>query len=784
MTLSTINSVEIGVCGINAVTPYSITKQFFTKMWINEAVEIQVMIDSGSAGNFISPATVQKYGLKTHMCDTPLSVTHVQGGSVGVVSEQVTLMMSKGSHQETLTLNVVPLGKHVIILGMPWLMVHNPSMDWETRRVTFNSKYCSRGCIGVNQEEAEELEDMELAVVSEEEKAIIPKEYHERLGAFNIEKARSMPPSRGEYDFKIDFIPDAKIPPPSKPYRLTQPQMDEAKSQIDELLSSGMISKSTSRMAAPLFFVPKKDGGQRMCIDYRKLNEITVRDAYPLPNMEALLEAARGAKVFSKFDLRSTYNMFRVRPGDQWKTAFITPWGLYEFNVMHYGFVNALACLQWYMDHILAPLIYKVPTQVTVYMDDIGTFARDIPNAIELNNEVLTILERVQLFCKASKCDFHKDEIDLLGVTVNGGGFGLEEKKVTDVRNWPVPTNLTALKGFIGFCNFYRCFLKNFSIVARPLHDLDKKGIPWKWGLEQQQAFERIKELILSEPCLAHTDLNKPFRMETDVSDYTYGATLSQKQDDGKNHPVAFMSKSMVPAERNYDAYDKEALGIVKPLQYWRYWLQGTKKPIEIITDHKNLLSGFNDKPTPSKRHLRWLEILRHYNYEVAYRPGNKNTVADILSRRSDHYPDRVKPQKFDPFPEDKMQPLEELEISAISMGLAQDGMDEAFQYAFLCLVDSDATLLEEIRSLVTKEDPKGENGRIWVPNKNDLYRCIVELYHDTPLTGHLGIQGTYELVTRAYYWENMHDYITQYVTNCQTCIRAKKRNYKLHGVL
>ena len=143
VTLSTINSVEIGVCGINAVTPYSITKQFFTKMWIKEAVEIQVMIDSGSAGNFISPATIMKHGLQTHMRNTPLSVTHVQGGSVGVVSKQVTLKMSKGSHQETITLDVVPLGKHAMILGMPWLQVHNPSMDWETCRVTFNSEYCN-----------------------------------------------------------------------------------------------------------------------------------------------------------------------------------------------------------------------------------------------------------------------------------------------------------------------------------------------------------------------------------------------------------------------------------------------------------------------------------------------------------------------------------------------------------------------------------------------------------------------------------------------------------------
>ena len=157
----------------------------------------------------------------------------------------------------------------------------------------------------------------------------------------------------------------------------------------------------------------------------------------------------------------------------------------------------------------------------------------------------------------------------MLGVTVNRKGFGLEEQKVINVWNWLVPTNLKALKGFIGFCNFYQRFLKNFSIVARPLHELDKKGVIWKWETKQQKAFNTLKNLILSKPCLAHTDLSNTFQMETDVSAYTYGAALSQKQGDGKYHPVGFMSKSMVPAEQNYDVYDREALGIVKPLQHW-----------------------------------------------------------------------------------------------------------------------------------------------------------------------------------------------------------------------
>ena len=630
----------------------------------------------------------------------------------------------------------------------------------------------------------DELEIMEIAVVSEEERGAIPVEYHDLLDTFDIERARSMPDTQGEFNFKIDLIPGAEWPRPSKPYRLTPDQMEEAKSQIKELEEVGMISPSMSLFAAPLFFVPKKDGGQRMCIDYRKLNEITIRDAYPLPNMESLLESARGATVFLKFDLRSAYNMFRIRPEDRWKTGFVTPWGLYEFNVMHYRFVNAPACLQRYMDHILSSLIYKQLAQVTVYMDNIGSFVKDTNEAVRLNREILQILGGVGLYCKASKCDFHKEEIELLGVTVNGKGFGLEEKKVTDVRNWPIPTNLKALKGFIGFCNFYRRFLKNFSIVARPLHELDKKGVPWKWEAEQQKAFDTLKDLILNEPCLAHADLNNTFRMETDASAYAYGAALSQKQGDGKYHPVGFMSKSMVPAERNYDAYDREALGIIKPLQHWRYWLQGTKKPIEIITDHKNLLGGFNNKPTPSKRHIRWLEILKNFNYIVGYRPGNKNTVADILSRRTDHYPTEDAPEHFKPFPDEKMVPIKQLEIAALDFGLDEDRWLEALEWVYLCAIESDVTLTEEMKFLTKTSDLKDEDGRTWVPDERDLRRRLLELYHDTPITGHLGIQGTYELVLRGYWWENMHEYVKQYVINCQTCIRAKKRNYKLHGIL
>ncbi len=190
---------------------------------------------------------------------------------------------------------------------MPWLQVHNPHMDWETCKVFFQLEYCKENCIGSMIKDDGELAIMEIAAVSESEKQAIPSEYHDLIEVFNIERAWSLPPTRGDFDFKIELKEGAKWPKPSKPYWLTPAQMEEAKMQIAELEESGMISKSQSPFAAPLFFVGKKDGGQRMCIDYRKLNDITIRDAYPLPNMESLLELACGASVFSKFDLRLAY---------------------------------------------------------------------------------------------------------------------------------------------------------------------------------------------------------------------------------------------------------------------------------------------------------------------------------------------------------------------------------------------------------------------------------------------------------------------------------------------
>ena len=225
--------------------------------------------------------------------------------------------MHKGNHLEYITFNVVPLGKHAIIIGMPWLQVHNLCMDWEKHKVSFESEFCMENCITItSKKDLEELEIMEISAIGKEEMDIVPPELHSRLPGFDIEKARKMPETQKPYNFTIQLMEGKDLPQFAKPYWLTPGQMEEAKKQIEELEQCGMISPSKSCIATPLFFVPKKDRTQRMCIDYQALNNITVKDAYPLPNMEALLESARGATMFSKLDLRLAYNMILIEPED------------------------------------------------------------------------------------------------------------------------------------------------------------------------------------------------------------------------------------------------------------------------------------------------------------------------------------------------------------------------------------------------------------------------------------------------------------------------------------
>lgn len=305
----------------------------------------------------------------------------------------------------------------------------------------------------------------------------------------------------------------------------------------------------------------------------------------------------------------------RIREGDEWKTAFRTRFGLFEFKVMSFGLCNAPAVFQRLMNEALAPVL---DISATNYLDDTLSYADSLPKHIETNQTILSQYRKYKLMCHAKKCEFHKKEIEWLGVHASEKGFEMDKWKVEAIRDWKEPRTLTELRSFLGFINFYQRFVKDFSKVARPLHNLEMKDVKFTWSEECQEAFDTLKTIVSTAPVLIHANPDRPYTLETDASDYVYGAILSQKYTDGKLHPIAFLLKLMSPTEKNYDVFDKEMLAVVRALGHWQQYLDCTPEPITIITDHKNLEDYKNAKITNPRRAC-WSVIFASYNFVIVH---------------------------------------------------------------------------------------------------------------------------------------------------------------------
>ncbi|KAK3545179.1 hypothetical protein QTP70_001771 [Hemibagrus guttatus] len=314
--------------------------------------------------------------------------------------------------------------------------------------------------------------------------------------------------------------------------------MDE---YIKEALSQGYIRLSTSPAASSFFFVAKKDSDLRPCIDYRALNKITIKFRYPLPLIPSALEHLRGTTVFTKLDLRSTYNLIRIREGDEWKTAFVTLTGHYEYLVMPYGLVNAPSVFQDFMHEVLREFLHK---SVLVYIDDILIYSRSMADHCRHVVEVLQHLRDYRLFLKAEKCVFHQSSVQFLGYIIDRSGVRMDERKVAAVRNWPIPTSVKDLQRFLGFANFYRRFIQGYSSITNPLTSLLRnKPKSLTWTPAATQAFDKLKTAFTTAPLLLHPDPELPFIVEVDASTTGVGALLSQQQGNPRKlHPCALFS--------------------------------------------------------------------------------------------------------------------------------------------------------------------------------------------------------------------------------------------------
>ncbi|KAL0195242.1 hypothetical protein M9458_008814 [Cirrhinus mrigala] len=637
------------------------------------------------------------------------NVMRARSGKVLHTTDDITLRVEP-SHQETIRLFVISSPQSPIILGYPWLNLHGPTIAWANRTITRWSLLCQGHCLQPRTRSETPLKDQTT-------KNAIPTVYQDLLEAFSRQKATQLPPHRPR-DCAIDLLPGA-TPPRGCIFPLSQAESAAMDTYIQEELAKGFIRPSTSPASAGFFFVKKKDGGLRPCIDYRGLNEMTIKYRYPLPLVPSALEQLCTAKIFTKLDLRSAYNLIRIRAGEEWKTAFSTTSGHYEYRVMPFGLANSPSFFQAFINEVFRDMLHR---WVIVYIDDILIYSNSYDEHVRHVRAVLQRLIKHQLYAKEEKCESHLDKISFLGYVISSERVAMDEKKVNAVLNWPRPTTLKELQCFLGFSNFYRRFIHQFSSVAAPLTAMVKKGASrLTWTQPALQAFNDLRLRFSTAPILHHPDPDKPFVVEVDASSTGVGAVLSQRQGDPpKLFPCAYFSHKLSSAEKNYDVGNRELLAIKLALEEWRHWLEGVKHPFTVLTDHKNL-EYLRTAKLLNHRQARWSLFFTRFNFLVTYRPGSQNTKADALSRI--HEPDR---------------PISSAEsVLPASMIVAPVTWD----------------IMTEISEAQTQDPTPADcpNNLVYVPLT--LRARVLAEVHATPSSGHPGIEATLQLLGNRFWW-------------------------------
>ncbi|KAL4017964.1 hypothetical protein IC575_021549 [Cucumis melo] len=403
-------------------------------------------------------------------------------------------------------------------------------------------------------------------------------------------------------------------------------ELKELKVQLQELLDKGFIRPSVSPWGAPVLFVKKKDGSMRLCIDYRELNKVTVKNRYPLPRIDDLFDQLQGATVFSKIDLRSGYHQLRIRDGDIPKTAFRSRYGHYEFVVMSFGLTNGPAVFMDLMNRVFKDFLDSF---VIVFIDDILIYSKTEAEHEEHLHQVLETLRANKLYAKFSKCEFWLRKVTFLGHVVSSEGVSVDPAKIEAVTNWPRPSTVSEIRSFLGLAGYYRRFVEDFSRIASPLTQLTRKGTPFVWSPACESSFQELKQKLVTAPVLTLPDGSRNFVIYSDASKKGLGCVLMQQ---GK--VVAYASRQLKIHEQNYPTHDLELAAVVFALKIWRHYLYGEK--IQIYTDHKSLKYFFTQKEL-NMRQRRWLELVKDYDCEILYHPGKANVVADALSRKVAH---------------------------------------------------------------------------------------------------------------------------------------------------
>ncbi|KAL0556960.1 hypothetical protein IC582_005478 [Cucumis melo] len=754
-----------------------------------------VLFDSGSSHSFISSAFVSHARLEVEPLHHVLSVSTPSGECMLSKEKVKACQIEIASHVIEVTLIVLDMLDFDVILGMDWLAANHASIDCSRKEVTFNppsmasfkfkgggskslpqvisairaSKLLSQGTWGILASVVDTRE-ADVSLSSEPVVRDYPDVFPEELPG--------LPPHR-EVEFAIELEPGT-VPISRAPYRMAPAELKELKVQLQELLDKGFIRPSVSPWGAPVLFVKKKDGSMRLCIDYRELNKVTVKNRYPLPRIDDLFDQLQGATVFSKIDLRSGYHQLRIKDDDIPKTAFRSRYGHYEFIVMSFGLTNAPAVFMDLMNRVFREFL---DTFVIVFIDDILIYSKTEAEHEEHLRMVLQTLRDNKLYAKISKCEFWLKQVSFLGHVVSKAGVSVDPAKIEAVTGWTRPSTVSEVRSFLGLAGYYRRFVENFSRIATPLTQLTRKGVPFVWSKACEDSFQTLKQKLVTAPVLTVPDGSGSFVIYSDASKKGLGCVLMQQ---GK--VVAYASRQLKSHEQNYPTHDLELAAVVFALKIWRHYLYGEK--IQIFTDHKSLKYFFTQKEL-NMRQRRWLELVKDYDCEILYHPGKANVVADALSRKVSHSAALITRQA--PLLRDLERAEIAVSVGTVTMQLAQLTVQPTLRQRIIDAQSNDPYLVEK-RGLAeagqTAEFSLSSDGgllferRLCVPSDSAVKTELLSEAHSSPFSMHPGSTKMYQDLKRVYWWRNMKREVAEFVSKCLVCQQVKAPRQKPAGLL
>jgi len=662
------------------------------KIWVDVQVErdriLQAMVDSGAIDNYISQQAIRMLELTLQRALKPMQVYMVNGESEWIMN-QVHVKATILEDSQELTFDVLSLIKYDVILEMLWLRKKNSRINW------------------------------------------ISKELYIMIDVYKIPEQPEMSLSKHKpWDHKIPLLND-KQPKWMPLYSMSKDQLKKVRTYLDENLKRGFIRSSKSLTEYSILFVSKKNDTKRLCVNYRQLNKITRQDSYSLPLIKELQDQLGRAKWFTSLDLKEAYYWVWMKEGKEWKTAFWTRYGHYEYTVMPFGLKNAPATFQRLINNTLRE--YLDDFTIT-YLDDILIYSDDLEIHCSHVHKVLEKLNKRALYVKKSKSRFKTKEIKFLDYVIQSEQIKKNPEKTNAVRNWPPPKQVKEVQAFLRLMNYYWKFVPNYAKIAEPLTQLMRKDEKWHWDKEQKNVFHALKKSLNGTAHLRILNSTCKKVLETNASDFTVGACLYQIKNE-QQRLIAYWSRKLSGPEERYEVHDKELLAIVKALQDWRPYLAGIKKPIQIYTDHKNLRNFATTKQL-NQQQVRWAEQLADYEFQIHYKKGNENGEADALSRQPDHK--GVKKIHAEILSEDNKEIL--------TKGLA-------------------ATYKVKQAPLMNEE--------------------LIQVCHDSRTDEHPEVKRTENLIWRRRNISDLRDWITEYIVRCDSCCRNKiQRNKRYDRVM